>query len=210
MMRRVVKMSLGTAVIAVLLGTLFTVGSLALFLQAVYAFTREQVIAEVIMSPIQTDDKGDYIEIDFTPLSYQSALLQTVNANSDTPPPSTTQHYKVYGDTVAIRGALIKLHNGLLFLNFDNIYKLSLIEGEYRRSRGSGAEGSEYPINGGFDDNWWDFNNQEATFPYNLIVQRFTFSGDEEPGFTGNNKKRYNIVVTFDAITWNFIENVPN
>ncbi|MBZ0283984.1 MAG: hypothetical protein K8L97_24810 [Anaerolineae bacterium] len=212
-MRKVVKISVGTAVFAVLLGTCFSLGSLALFLQTFFALTRETPVAEVIMSPIQNDEKGDYIEIVYTPYNEQSALLHIVNNDANGAVPiletSGSQTYKIYGDTVAVRGPMIKLHPALLILNFENVYKLSLIEGEYRRqqNRASG-EGTEVTINGGFDDFWWDVNNEESTFPYNLIVDRVTFSGDEEPGFTGTGKKRYQIVVTMDSITWNFIEKI--
>jgi len=211
MMRRVVKISVGTAVFAVLIGACFSLGSLALFLQTFFALTRETPVAEVIMSPIQTDEKGAYIEIVYTPYREESALLHIVNKDESAPVLESggSQTYKIYGDTVAVRGPMIKLHPALLILNFENVYKLSLIEGEYRRqqNRASG-EGTEVTINGGFSDFWWDFNNEESAFPYNLIVDRVTFSGDEEPGFEGTGKKRYQIVVTMDSITWNFIEKI--
>jgi hypothetical protein len=107
-----------------------------------------------------------------------------------------------------VRGPLIKLHPFWQILGYENVYKLALIEGEYRRRPGSG-EGTEILLNGGFDAAWWDFNHNEASPPYNLLIDRFTFSGDEEPGFFGQGKKRYEIVVTMDTITWNFIENLP-
>lgn len=211
MMRRVVKISVGTAVFAVLIGACFSLGSLALFLQTFFALTRETPVAEVIMSPIQTDEKGAYIEIVYTPYREESALLHIVNKDESTPvlESSGSQTYRIYGDTVAIRGPMIKLHPALLILNFENVYKLSLIEGEYRRQQNrSSGEGTEVTLNGGFSDFWWDFNNEESAFPYNLIVDRVTFSGDEEPGFEGTGKKRYQIVVTMDSITWNFIEKI--
>lgn len=211
MMRRVVKISVGTAVFAVLIGACFSLGSLALFLQTFFALTRETPVAEVIMSPIQTDEKGAYIEIVYTPYREESALLHIVNKDESAPvlESSGSQTYKIYGDTVAVRGPMIKLHPALLILNFENIYKLSLIEGEYRRQQNrSSGEGTEVTLNGGFSDFWWDFNNEESAFPYNLIVDRVTFSGDEEPGFEGTGKKRYQIVVTMDSITWNFIEKI--
>jgi hypothetical protein len=212
-MGRVVKISMGTAVAAVLLGVCFTSAALALWLQTFVALTRETPVAEVIMSPIQTDETGDYIQIEFTPYVNESALLHIFNreaANAaETLAPGETQTYKIYGDTVAVRGPLIKLHPSLIILNFSNIYKLALVEGEYRRRSGSNpGEGTEIFINGGFDDSWWDFNSREASFPYNLIVDRFTFAGDEEPGFFGGGKKRYQIVVTLDTLTWNFIEDI--
>jgi len=213
MMGRVVKISMGTAVAALLLGVCFTSAALALWLQTFVALTRETPVAEVLMSPVQTDESGDYIQIDFTPYVSQSALLHIFNREAAAPPtlePGVTASYKIYGDTVAVRGPLVKLHPALLILNFNNVYKLALIEGEYRASGNPNAkgEGTEIPINGGFDDSWWNFNSREATFPYSLIVDRFTFAGDEEPGFFGGAKKRYQIVVTMDSITWNFIEDV--
>lgn len=209
---KIIRFLVGALILVTLCGAFSTLSVLALFLQTFFALTREIPVAEVVMSPIQSDAQGEYIEIEFTPYTNQSALLEIFNPKTseltEKPQLGKSQIYKVYGDTVAVRGPFIKLHPGLLILNFENVYKLSLIEGEYRRSRGSTSEGSEYIINGGFEDFWWDFNNQEASFPYNVIVDRVTFSGDEEPGFRGTGKKRYQIVVTMDTLTWNFIENV--
>jgi hypothetical protein len=188
-----------------------TCAFLGLFLQTLLVLEREVIAAEVLMSPIQTDANGEYIEIEFTPYQYDTALMKIFDQTAETNTPlGTTQTYRIYGDTVAVRGPLIKLHTGLLLLNYSNIFKLALIEGEYRRNRGTSArpEGTEILLNGGFDDSWWNFNDSEATYPYNLLIDRVTFSGDEEPGFTGSGKKRYHIVVTFDTITWNFIENI--
>lgn len=181
--------------------------------QVYYALSRETVVAEVIMSPMQTDANGTYIEIQFIPYNLPSAWATVLEGGADhqMATPGTPQTYKVYGDTVAVRGPLIALQNGWRIFNFDNIFKLALIEGEYRAPGTAAAgEGSEFEINGGFSESWWNVNAQEAQFPYNTVVKRVTFSGDEEPGFTGNFKKRYQIVVTADAITWNFIDNVQN
>jgi len=210
MMGRVVKISLGTALLAVAAAACITSSVLALFLQTFSALTRETPVAQVVMVPIQSDDNGEYMDIEFTPYRFESSLAHVFNLQDtgSAGAPGETQTFKIYGDTVAVRGPLIKLHPGLLILNFENIYKLSLIEGEYRRASNAGREGTEITINGGFDDSWWNVNNQEANFPYNLIVDRFTFSGDEEPGFYGEGRKRYEIVVTMDAITWNYIEDV--
>jgi hypothetical protein len=203
------------AIIVALVSSCIAGVSLALFLQTFIALTREIPVAEVVMSPIQSDENGQYMDIQFTPYAYESALLHIFNqqaaSGTDNPPLGVPQNYRVYGDTVAVRGPLVKLHPALLILNFNNVFKLSLIEGEYRQSGNASNpnDGSEFLINGGFDDSWWNFNSREALFPYNLIVDRFTISGDEEPGFSGTGKKRYQIVVTMDSITWNFIEDVP-
>ena len=181
--------------------------------QAYFALTRETAVAEVIMSPMQTDEAGKpYIDIQFIPYKLQSAWDTALRGEADNQKtPAEPQTFRVYGDTVAVRGPLIALQNGWRIFNFDNIYKLALIEGEYRMPGNSGkGEGSEFAINGGFEESWWDVNNQEAKFPYNTVIKRVTFSGDEEPGFTGNFKKRYQIVVTADSITWNFMGTVSS
>jgi hypothetical protein len=187
---------------------------LALFLQTVFALTRETPVAEVIMSPIQSDDGGQYITIDYTPYIYPTALsdvLHPQQVDDSKYERGETTTYKIYGDTVAIRGPLIKLYPSLLILNYSNTYKLSVIEGEYRYPGSQHTQpASQYEINGGFDASWWNLNNQEANFPYNMIIDRFTFSGDEEPGFFQGEKKRYEVVMTMDAITWNFLGNVSN
>jgi hypothetical protein len=202
------------AILVAIIATGFAGITLALFLQTFNALTRETPVADVIMGPMQSDENGPYMDIQFTPYAYQSSLLHIFNpqdtTSPDNPPLGVPQNYKVYGDTIAVRGPLVKLYPSLLILNFNNIYKLSVIEGEYRQSSNAGNKNnSQFPINGGFDDSWWNFNSREATFPYNMIVDRFTISGDEEPGFYGTGKKRYQIVVTMDSITWNFIEDIP-
>ena len=211
---RPVRTALILAAIIAIVSACIAGVSLALFLQTFTALTREIPVAEVVMGPIQSDENGQYMDIQFTPYAYESALLHIFNpqdtTSPDNPPLGVPQIYKVYGDTVAVRGPLVKLYPSLLILNFNNVFKLSLIEGEYRQSSNAANknDGSEFPINGGFDDSWWNFNSREATFPYNMIVDRFTISGDEEPGFYGTGKKRYQIVVTMDSITWNFIEDI--
>jgi hypothetical protein len=190
-----------------------TATMVALFLQTMSAFTRETVVAEVIMNPIQSDNNGEFIEIEFTPYTSQSALIEIFNPSDPAArpllQPGQTERYRLYGDVVAVRGPLITLHPSLQILGYENIYKLALIEGEYRRTPGR-IEGSEAIINGGFDAYWWNANSSEAEFPYNTIINRITFSGDEEPGFYGGGRKRYQIVVTSSSITWNFIEDLQS
>jgi hypothetical protein len=211
MMRRLVRIPVTLLLIALAGVTLFSVISIATLLYAVKVFTQETKIAEVVMYPIQRDEKGEYITIEFTPLALQDALSATFNPQSNSTSFGTTQTYKVYGDTVAIRGPFLKLHDGLLLLSYDNIYKLALIEGEYRRNNNpQKLEGSEFTLNGGFDDGVWFVNNDEGRFPYNLVVDRLTISGDEEPGFTGSGRKRYELVVTRDTITWNLVATFSN
>ncbi len=194
-------------IVIALLAVMIAGAAVGLFLHAVNVFTQETTVAEVIMSPIQQDENGEYIEITFTPYIQPDALETALRpVVADLSKYGQPEDYKIYGDTVSIRGPFIKLHNGLLFLNFQNVYKLALIEGEYRRGNNvNSREGTEIYINGGFDESWWFSNNNEGIFPYNLVIDRFTFSGDEEPGFYGSGKKRYDIVVTDDTLTWNLI-----
>lgn len=212
-MGKVVKISLGTSAVVILIATCLVSSILGLFLQTVFALTRETPVAEVIMSPLQTDATGQYMTIEFTPFIYPTALSDALRPQQAGAAyqRGAAETYKIYGDTVAVRGALIKLHPTLLIANFSNTYKLAVIEGDYRFPGPKPShEASQYPLNGGFDASWWNLNNQEANFPYNILIDRFTFSGDEEPGFFQGAKKRYEIVMTMDAITWNFIGTVTN
>jgi len=210
-MGRIVVYIMGILVMITLCAVCITATMVALFLQTMSAFTRETPVAQVIMSPIQSDNNGEYIEIQFTPFANQSALLAIINRPDPASQPplelGETQTYRLYGDVVAVRGPLITLHPTLQIFGFQNIYKLALIEGEYRLTPGR-IEGSEAVINGGFDAFWWNANSLEAQYPYNTVVNRITFSGDEEPGFRGSGYKRYHIVVTSNSITWNFIEDI--
>ncbi|GEM_PF-2501119 len=212
-MARLVAIPMGLLGCGVLFFLCISVSAIGLFLQSLSVLTGETVVAEVIMSPIQTDAQGDYIDIEFTPYIYQSALSEIFNpaTEEDLQTLGQAQEYRIYGDTVGIEGPFIKLHDGLLFLNYSNIYKITLIEGEYRlpENRGQG-EGTEVIINGGYDASWWDFNSGEATPPYSNVVERFTFEGAREPGFRGTGKKKYEIVATFDTLTWNLVANIAN
>jgi len=210
-MARLVAIPMGLLGCGVLFFLCISVSAIALFLQSLSVLSGETVVAEVIMSPIQTDSRGDYIDIEFTPFIYQSALSEIFSPASpeDIQNLGQTQQYRLYGDTVGIEGPFVKLHDGLLFLNYSNIYKLTLIEGEYRLPENDDAgEGTEIIINGGYDPSWWDFNSGEATPPYNNIVDRFTFEGAREPGFRGTGKRKYEIVATFDTLTWNLVANI--
>lgn len=204
-MRKLITIPLSLAIIAVIGMLCFSTFAIGIMLRTLHVFTKETVVAEVIMHPIQQDERGEFIIIEFTPYIEPDALTEVIKPdNSDVVKYGETKEYKIYGDTVAIRGPFIKLYDSLLLLNYNNTYKLALIEGEYRKKDNQGqGEGTEIYINGGFDEKWWFLNNDEAVFPYSFVIDRFTFSGDEEPGYYGTGRKKYEIVVTHDTITWN-------
>jgi len=185
-----------------------TVGFAALFLRAMYVLTDRVVAAEVVMYPMQTDNNGDFIEIDFTPINTQSALAAVLTGGSPGEPTrGETQRFRLYGDTVAVRGPLIALRPVMQMLGLQNVYTLAVIEGQFRAPGASGSlMNSRAVLGGGFDPVWWDLNDQEGQFPYNVFIERITISGDEEFGFRGSGTKRYHIVVTNQSITWDLIE----
>lgn len=197
----------------IILVSIVAVLGIALYglLHSFFVLADETAVAEVEMSPIQTDEQGEYINIVFSPYLRQSAFNELIDHSGEekTPTLGNPQSYKIYGDTVGIEGPFIKFHFALGLLGFRNVYKLSLIEGEYRMPQNASAgEGSEFDIDGGYDASWWNFNTQEAQGLYNMIVDRFTFEGAREPGFYGTGKRRYEIVATFDTLTWNWIANI--
>jgi len=180
---------------------------IALFLQTLNVLDGRVTAAQVIMYPIQSDNNGEFIDIDFQPYQLQSALLGTVNREPGEPTLGEPQRFRLYGDTIAIRGPLIKLHSALQILGYQNVYKLAVIEGQYRNTNSiNQLSGSKAVINGGFESYWWDLNNQEGQYPYNIAIERVTISGDEEFGFRGSGAKVYNLVVTNQGITWDFVE----
>lgn len=210
-MMRLVAIPMGVLGCGVVLFACVSCGLLGAFLQSLHVLSGETVVAEIIMSPIQTDAQGDYIDIEFTPYIYQSALSEIFSPADpeDIQNLGQVQTYRLYGDTVGIEGPFIKLHDFLLFVNYSNIYKLTLIEGEYRLPENRNAgEGTEIMVNGGYDAAWWDFNTNETSHPYDKIVSRFTFEGAREPGFRGTGKRKYEIVATFDTLTWNLVGNI--
>ena len=198
--------------IVILVSVVATLGiALLALLNSLFVLTAETAVAEVVMSPIQSDANGEYIDIEFSPYLRRSAASEIINQRDEEQAPTLgkPRRYRVYGDTVGIEGPFIKLHDVLVFLHFRNVYKLSLIEGEYRQPHNANAgEGSEIEIDGGYDASWWDFNSQVAQGLYNPVVDRFTFASALEPGFYGTGKRRYEIVATYDTLTWNLIANI--
>lgn len=207
-MRKVVTVSFRLVSVLALIFLCGMVTFAALFLQAMNVLTGRVVAAEVVMYPMQTDNNGDFIEIDFTPLNTQSALAAVLTGgNVDEQARGETQRFRLYGDVVAVRGPLITLRPLMQLLGLQNVYQLAVIEGVYRRPQANPQlQGSRALLNSGFDPIWWNLNDQEGQFPYNIFIERITISGDEEFGFRGSGTKRYQIVVTNQSITWDLVE----
>ncbi|MDE2638567.1 MAG: hypothetical protein OXI30_19540 [Chloroflexota bacterium] len=206
-MRNVVMFLLIVIVVLLVLVGVFA----TLFLRSLFVLQAKTPIAEVLMSPIQADDKGEYIDIEYTPILHPTGLqaVLDVEAEATVRRLGEAQSLRVYGDTVGVEGPFIKLHDWLLLLPFKNFFKVSLLEGEYRlESNLAAGEGSEFPIDGGYDVSWWDFNANEGKPPNNFFVERFTFASALEPGFRGSGQKRYEIVATFDTLTWQHLADI--
>lgn len=173
------------------------------------ALTKETVVAEVIMYPIKSDDAGDYIEIEFTAFSQESALTSMVNPNlQPADEVGRTQKLKLYGDSVGIGGPMVKFHNELILLNFDTVYRLARVRGTYEldiEKERNRTEFSVLDLNGGFDQTWWTLNDNEGNWPYNMFMDRVQFSVPAEPGFRSGEPKKYNIVVTKDGFSWQLV-----
>ena len=182
-----------------------------ILLHSLSVLRAETPVAEVLMSPIQSDEKGEFIDIEYTPVVNPKGFTAAIGSSEEgrVTKLGESQSFRVYGDTVGIEGPFIKLHDSLLFLNFKNFYKVSLLEGEYRSPRNSDySEGSEFEIDGGYDASWWDFNSNETQAPNSWIVDRFVFASALEPGFRGDGQRRYEIVATFDTLTWNHVAEI--
>lgn len=207
-MRKLVVIPLSLVSLIAVIFMCSTVTFAGLFLRSMQVLTGRIVAAEVVMYPMQTDNNGDVIEIDFTPIEAQSALAAALTGgNAGEPTRGATQRFRLYGDTVAVRGPLITLRPLMQMLGLQNVYQLAVIEGVYRRPQANPQlQGSRALLNGGFDPVWWDLNDQEGQFPYNVFIERITISGDEEFGFRGSGTKRYHIVVTNQSITWDLVE----
>lgn len=174
------------------------------------ALTKETVVAEVVMHPMKTDEEGTYIKIELTPLVQQSALTTLVNPGAaETDDVDEKTEYKLYGDSVAIGGPIVKFHDSLILLNFDTIFKLARVRGFYEMDlemEKNRTVFSAYDLNGGFDDTWWTINDNEGDWPYNWFIDRVQFSVPQEPGFRYGKPKMYEIVVTKDGFAWNLIQ----
>jgi hypothetical protein len=207
-MRKLIVIPLSLVSLIAVIFMCSTMTFAGLFLRSMQVLTGRIVAAEVVMYPMQTDNNGDFIEIDFTPLEAQSALAAALTGgNAGEPTRGQTQRFRLYGDVVAVRGPLITLRPLMQMLGLQNVYQLAVIEGVYRRPQPNPQlQGSRAQLNGGFDPVWWDLNDQEGQFPYNVFIERITISGDEEFGFRGSGTKLYHIVVTNQSITWDLVE----
>jgi hypothetical protein len=81
-MARLVKI---LALLLVIL-SVFTCGVIALFLQTVFALTREIPVAQVVMSSIQSDTQGEYIMVEYIPYDRPSALIAVINRGQQNAP----------------------------------------------------------------------------------------------------------------------------
>ncbi|MFS8131471.1 MAG: hypothetical protein ACMG57_05875 [Candidatus Dojkabacteria bacterium] len=147
------------------------VGTFAgLFLHTFQVFTDKRPIAELSISEQKTDQYGEYADVSLKIINRQSTALTwaLLNNKSDFNAELPVQNFKVYGDFVYVGGPIVRFNDNLTLLNFQTMFKLVSLSGEYKfdldKEKGRPEQAfSKFQFNGGYDD--WKplFNNWKQT-----------------------------------------------
>ncbi len=189
--------------------SLIVLGYSAAWLHTYHAFTAKSPVAEVTISAQKQDAKGQYVDVTFTPLQTQSALLTAIAPNNTTDKKEESVSYKLYGDVVYIGGPIVKFKDELILFNFKTIYKIGKIYARYdldndkERARTPDIA-STYDINGGFAD-WKNIHDNLTSDTLLGNILRFFIDTTQvsSPGmFTNNRQSRYTLYITNTGFQW--------
>lgn len=189
---------------------LIVIGYTGAWLHTYQAFTAKTEVADVTISEQKHDDKGDYVDVEYTPIQTESALVSVIAPNNGTAPTKKdTQKFKLYGDVVYIGGPIIKFKDGLILLNFKTIYKIGKIYARYDLDNAKEIArtpdiASSYDLNGGIADwkNIYDAYNADTFMGkiYKLFIETPQISS---PGMFVNNKvNNYKLYITNTGFMW--------
>jgi hypothetical protein len=210
-------MKVGRIIVSFVLVILFLVACLLLilfgysaaWLYTYQAFTSKTAVAEVTISAQKKDNKGQYVDVKFTPLETQSALATAIGINGASNTKKDTQNYKLYGDVVYIGGPIIKFKDELILLNFKTIYKVGKIyarydyDNELEKARTPDIA-STYDINGGFTE-WKSIHDglTDDSLTGKILRMFIDTTQVSSPGmFTNNKETSYVIYITNTGFQW--------
>lgn len=112
-----------------------------LFFRAYSVFTKEKLIAEIWVSPIE---KTKQFEL----------TLKTFNDSLN----SSTKKYLIKGDQWMIEGDILKWDNWLNFAGFDTRYRLTRLRGRYLNTNEEKvSDATIYSLNDESENNFWSF-----------------------------------------------------
>lgn len=207
-MKRLSKISLSlvlvvTFFVACFLGMMFLY--VANWLNGYAALTGRELVAEIVLSSVKEDGEGKFIEVKYTPVQQQTALVDNVLPARD---PSlargNAQEFKIYGDSVHIGGPVVKFYDQLVLLNYKTVYKVAKIYGRYNldNEEQNTKKTSAFDLNGGIDPFWYSLNENEAKFPYNLFVDYVQLSTPGELGTNSGETREYDLYAGINGFEW--------
>lgn len=191
-------------------GSLFLILEAAKFSSWMYnyqAYSAKTAIADITVSPVMQDDKGQYMNITYQPISIQSALLTNIGSDINPQPVTESQTIKVYGDTVHIGGPIIKIQDSFSLIKTKTIYKVAMIYGKYNlTTETTDTTPSSFDLNGGIDTTYQYLQEHLSEWPYNQVIQSMQI---DTPGVFGSlsfKEKQYKLYITETGFSWEMVQ----
>jgi hypothetical protein len=187
-------------------------GYTALLLRTYNVFTQREPVAEVSISAMKNDSYGDYADVYLKVLKPENTALGFLLNTPETEEQDVTNEYsfKVYGDTVHLSGPIIKFHNGLIFINFQTIYKLGQVYGRYnfdneKEQNRPDEAFSSFDINGGISDwqrvfEWYQNDGGLWGSITRLMVDSMQISSEGQP--ITSQPQEYTVFMTNEGFLW--------
>lgn len=215
-MKRTAKIIVSLALFSLflILCLVLTIGGYSALLMRTYTvFTQREPVAEVTISEMKEDSYGEYadvylkvLKVENTALGYLFGTPSTAEDSSD----SSVYSFKIYGDTVHLSGPIIKFQNGLIFINFETIFKLGQVYGRYnfdnlKEENRPDEAFSSYDINGGISD-WqrvfeWHQNDQGLWGSITRLMVDSMQISSEGQAITSQPHK-YTVFMTNEGFLW--------
>lgn len=177
----------------------------SIWLQTYTVFTQKTPIAELKVSEIKKDEKGEYFEVEYNQYSINNAFTTWILGNEpkiNTQQQSLKENFKIYGDQFWIGGPIIKFHDNLILINFKTIYKIGEIGGRYndlqREKNKTEDMFSIFELNGGYLD-WKEIQEdlQKENIKgkiYNMLIDSMQLSSSGK--FVTNKSQQYILYIT--------------
>lgn len=215
-MQRVTKIIVSLVLFSIflILCLVLTIGGYtALLLRTYNVFTQREEVAQVTISEMKEDSLGTYADVYLKVVKNENTALGYIFGAKETPEDERTLKefsFKIYGDTVHLSGPVIKFHNGLIFINFQTIFKLGQIYGRYNfdnekeKNRPEGAF-SSFDINGGISD-WQSvfelYQNDGGVRGWFVrgLVDSMQISSEGQP--ITSQPQQYTVFITNEGFLW--------
>jgi hypothetical protein len=128
----------------------------AAWLHTYRVFTTQDPVAELVVSELKEDEKGEYFEVTIKQIKGRSPLAAIFNPYDETDDViNEEQTFKLYGDEISIGGPTIRFKDYLTLLNLKTVYKLAFVEGVYtntdRENERTPDMTRRFDLNGGYE-----------------------------------------------------------